>query len=117
MGSRGTADRRVIRAVLEVVRDQGLFFLDSRTTKDTVVEPVAAELGVRVARRAVFLDNDEREEAIRGEIERLIALAHTRGSAIAIGHAHRDTPRVVAAMLAAFDRQRVMLVPLSALVH
>lgn len=117
MGSRGTADRRVVRAILEEVLAQGLFFLDSVTTRDSVVPVVASELGVRTAARTVFLDNDNEEEAIRREVRRTIALARARGEAIAIGHAQRLTPGVVASMLNEFDRAGVVLVPVSALVR
>ncbi|MBI3997635.1 MAG: divergent polysaccharide deacetylase family protein [Armatimonadetes bacterium] len=117
MGSRGTADRRVVRAILEVVREEGLFFLDSFTTLRSVVGPVAVELGVRTATRAVFLDNEDEEEAIRVQVRRLIAVARERGSAIAIGHAMRRAPRVVAGMLEEFDRAGVVLVPVSSLVR
>jgi polysaccharide deacetylase 2 family uncharacterized protein YibQ len=117
MGSRGTADARVMRAVLDVVRERGLIFVDSRTTKDTVAETLAAASGVRTTRRHIFLDNDDDEAAIRDEVHRLIAMARERGEAVAIGHAPRPTPRVVAAMLGEFDRQRVRLVPLSAVVR
>ena len=117
MGSKGTADRRVVRAILEVVREQQLFFLDSRTTVDTVVEPVAAELGVPAGRRLLFLDNEEDEDAIKQQVRRLIALAKERGAAIAIGHAQRITSRVVAAMLAELDREGVAIVPVSTLVR
>jgi len=117
MGSKGTADRRVMRAILGVVKERGLFFLDSVTTPKSVAGPVATEVGVRAAARTVFLDNVDEEEAIRGQIQHLIALARARGTAIAIGHAQRLTPRVVASMRDEFDRQRVMFVPLSTLVH
>ncbi len=117
MGSRGTADQRVVRAILVVVKERGLFFLDSVTTPESVVLPVAAEVGVRAAARTVFLDNVDEEMAIRSQVQHLIALARARGTAIAIGHATRLTPRVVASMLDEFDRQRVMFVPLSTLVH
>ena len=117
MGSKGTADPRVVRAILEVVRKEGLFFLDSVTTPRTVVGRVAAELGVRTAARTVFLDNENEEEAIRGQVRRLIALAKNRGSAVAIGHAQRLTRGVVAAMLHEFDQEGVTLVPLSTLVR
>lgn len=117
MGSKGTADRRVVRAILEVVRDRHLFFLDSRTTVETVVEPVAAELGVPVARRLVFLDNDEHEVAIREQVRRLVATARERGTAIAIGHAPRQTPRIVAGMVEEIERAGVAIVPVSTLMR
>jgi len=117
MGSLGTADRRLMRAVLAVARERGLYFVDSRTTPETVAAETAAELGVPRADRTIFLDNVDDEEAIRAEVQRLISLARTRGEAIAIGHAHRSTPRVVAQMRDEFDRQGVELVPLSILVR
>ncbi len=117
MGSKGTADRRVMRAVIEVVREAGLFFIDSRTTTDTVAEAVAADMGVRTAARAVFLDNENEGEAIRAQLRRLITLAKERGSAIAIGHVRRLTAGVLANMLDEFDRAGVAIVPLSTLVR
>jgi polysaccharide deacetylase 2 family uncharacterized protein YibQ len=117
MGSKGTADRRVVRAMLEVARREGLFFLDSRTTVHTVGEEVAAELGVPAARRHVFLGNEDDEEAIRRQVRRLITLAKERGTAIAIGHAQRITARVVKDMLEELDREGIAIVPVSTLVR
>lgn len=117
MGSRGTADPRVMRAVLEVVRQEGLFFLDSFTTRDSVIAAVSADVGVRMVVRTVFLDNENDEEAIRGQLRRLMTLARERGTAVAIGHAHRLTPRVLAGMLDEFERAGIAIVPLSTLVR
>jgi hypothetical protein len=117
MGSRGATDRRVMRAVLEVVKAEGLFFLDSRTTAETVGEALAGEMGIKTGRRHIFLDNVDEEPAIRHEIERLIGMARARGAMIAIGHAHRLTPRIVAAMREEFPRHGVTLVPLSTLMR
>jgi polysaccharide deacetylase 2 family uncharacterized protein YibQ len=117
MGSKGTADYRVMRAVLEVVRGAGLFFVDSVTTPRSIVAPVAEEIGVRTAARAVFLDNEDDAAAIRRQIARAVAVARERGSAIAIGHAQRLTPRVVLSMLGEIDRAGVVLVPVSTLVR
>ncbi len=116
MGSKGTADYRVMRVILDVVRGLGMFFVDSVTTPRTIVAPVAEEIGVRTAARAVFLDNENDETAIRRQVVRAMTVARERGSAIAIGHAQRLTPRVVLAMLPEFDRAGVVLVPVSTLV-
>jgi polysaccharide deacetylase 2 family uncharacterized protein YibQ len=117
MGSKGTADRRVMRAVLDVAKESGLYFIDSRTSRATVAEQVALELGVRAAARTIFLDNDNEEPAIREQIRRLITLAGERGSVIAIGHAQRLTPGILAGMLEEFDRAGVAIVPPSLLVR
>lgn len=115
MGSRATADRRVMRAVMDVVRERGLFFLDSKTTPHSVAGSVAAETGIRSAARTVFLDNENDPEAIRREIRRLIEIVLRHGEAVAVAHAQRLTSRVVAEMLPEFDRAGVAFVPVSAI--
>jgi polysaccharide deacetylase 2 family uncharacterized protein YibQ len=118
MGSRATADPRVVGAVLRVVREEGLFFLDSRTTPRSSVEAVAKNLGVRTAHRSVFLDNDPSPEAVRGQVRRLAELALREGSAVGIGHANRPhTPEVLAEMAAELEQRGVQLVPLRELVR
>lgn len=86
MGSVLSADRRSMQAVLTVVGANRLFFLDSRTSPDTVAYRSAAELGIPAAERQVFLDPDPAPEAIRNQFHRLLGIARERGAAIAIGH-------------------------------
>lgn len=86
MGSVLSADERAMRAVLGVVAERDLFFLDSRTSPQTVAYRTAADLGIPAAERQVFLDPDPRPEAVRAQFHRLLGLARERGAAIAIGH-------------------------------
>jgi len=118
MGSRATADPRVVGAVLRVLREEGLFFLDSRTTPRSSVELVAKSLGVPTARRSVFLDHDPSPEAVRGQARRLAELALREGSAVGIGHANRrHTVEILAEMVGELERRGVQLVPLRELVR
>ncbi len=117
MGSKGTADRRVMRAVLDVAKESRLYFIDSRTSRATAAEEVALELGVRTSARGIFLDNENEEAAIREQIRRLILLARERGGVIAIGHAQRLTSGILAGMLEDFDRAGMAIVPPSLLVR
>ena len=96
MGSVLSADERAMRAVLGVLAENGLFFLDSRTSPDTVAYRAAAELGIPAAERQVFLDADPRPPAVRAQFHRLLALARARGAAIAIGHPLPATLSVLA---------------------
>jgi len=115
MGSKGTADPRVMRAVLRVVKERHLLFVDSVTSPRTVAGQMAAEMGIRVASRQIFLDNEDDAAAIRAQLRRLIALARTRGDAVAIGHAQRLTAQVLGEMLGEFDSAGIELVPASLL--
>lgn len=115
MGSSGTTDERVMRAVLQVVKEHGLIFVDSVTSDRSVAVSVAEEMGIPTGRRHVFLDNADEPAAIRAQLRRLIAVARRRGVAIGIGHAQRLTPAVLKEMLTEFDRQGIQLVPVSVL--
>jgi polysaccharide deacetylase 2 family uncharacterized protein YibQ len=98
-GSKATADARVVRAVLEVVKEKGLFFLDSRTTPASVVGVEASKLGVPCLERDVFLDDAAAESADPGGApgaletawEKGVSLAKKRGQAILIGHPRKET--------------------------
>lgn len=58
MGSRITADRTVMTYVLEVVKELGLFFVDSRTSTSSVAAEVAREVGVPYGVNNLFIDNE-----------------------------------------------------------
>ena len=91
MGSLLSAEEGPMNAVLGVLAARGLFFLDSRTSAESVGYKVALGLGIPAAERQVFLDGEATPEAIHAQFQRLLALARTKGSAIAIGHPHPET--------------------------
>ncbi|HET6946576.1 MAG TPA: divergent polysaccharide deacetylase family protein [bacterium] len=115
MGSRGTADPRVMRAVLRVVKEQHLLFVDSVTTPRSIAGVLASEMRIPSASREVFLDNEDDAGAIRAQLRRALTRARRKGRAVAIGHASRLTAQVLAEMLGEFDRAGIALVPASAL--
>ena len=123
-GSKATADTRVVRAMLRVVRDRGLFFLDSRTTAASVAESEARALGISTIRRDVFLDDAETEaHAVGGSAEALaaawssaLAIARKKGHCVVIGHPHRETLEFLAAHLSELDGTSLARVRVSELV-
>lgn len=96
MGSTLSADARSMSLILKVVAEQGLFYLDSRTSADSVAYRSALESGIPAAERQVFLDSDPAIEAIEQQFDRLLRLASERGAVVAIGHPHQSTLEVLA---------------------
>jgi polysaccharide deacetylase 2 family uncharacterized protein YibQ len=95
MGSRASADPRVMKKVIEAVRTSGGYFIDSRTTPRTVGAVTARGAGVRSGSRDVFLDDDRSEAAVRAQMARLVALAEEKGLAVGIGHLYPSTVKVL----------------------
>lgn len=86
MGSKITADERIMRMVLTVCKEHGLFFLDSRTTYKTVIPKIAEEVGVPIVSNDVFLDDVYTEQHISKQVSLLRKLLEKHESAVTIGH-------------------------------
>jgi uncharacterized protein len=109
-GSRFTADAALLAPVMATLRARHLFFFDSRTGPESAVAQAARTTGVRTAARDIFLDDDQHPAAVSAELEMLAREARRNGVAIAIGHPHDITLKLLAQWLA--QDHGVTLVPL-----
>ncbi len=116
MGSRMTQVSSQLYQIFSVLKEKGLFFIDSRTTPASLCRPSARLLRIPFAERNVFLDNVLKPDAIRRQIEELLRIAQERGQAVGIGHPHPATYREIRAMLPEI-KGKVALVPASQVVH
>ncbi|MBF0341309.1 MAG: divergent polysaccharide deacetylase family protein [Magnetococcales bacterium] len=91
MGSRLTQNREAMDVVMELLKERGLFFLDSRTSQTSVGYARARASGIPAARRDVFLDNVQRVAAIEARLAELEHVARVTGRAVGIGHPYNET--------------------------
>lgn len=117
MGSRFTAFRPGMETVLKQLKPRGLMFLDSRTTKDSVGDQVAHELGVPSIVRHVFLDDDESVEAVRRKLAEAEAVARRQGFVVAIGHPHEATLQALQEWLPTVQSKGLALAPATAVLR
>ncbi len=117
MGSAFTEDAVKMRVVLGALKQRGLFFVDSVTTPATTGFSVSRELGMRSGRRDVFLDNEQNEAYISGQLAMAIARARKGGQAIAICHPHPATIATLSKTLPKLKQQGITLVSASRLVR
>jgi uncharacterized protein len=104
-GSRATQEVRTMEIVFGELKERRLYFLDSLVTAKSVCKVAARKVGLRFAKRDVFLDNLEEPSYIKKQIERLKALARQNGSAIGIGHDRRTTLEVLAEVIPELRRE------------
>ncbi len=110
MGSRATADDRVMQVVLDEVKQTGLFFVDSRTSGGSVVPAVATRLGVPFTENLVFLDNEDNIDYILERLQLLVQVAKQNGQALGIGHLRLNTARALERFVQSVSIQEVELV-------
>jgi hypothetical protein len=116
-GSRATSNAALMQALMPLLRERGLFFIDSRTEAKTVAYDVAKRDGVRAASRKVFLDDVETREAIVAQLELAARDAARDGFTIAIGHPRPATIAALAAEVARLQARGIQLVFASDVVH
>jgi len=116
MGSRLTTDSDQMGRVMKILKQRGLFFIDSRTSYETVSRELARSLQLPYAQRKVFLDNNTSPEKIKIQLDKLIQYARKQGEAVGIAHPHEETFRVLAREIPKL-KQQIRFVPASSMVH
>lgn len=116
MGSRFTAYQKEMHETLQIVKERGLFFVDSLTSSDSKGYKTAKTLHVPTACRNVFLDNDLEVSAILRQLQKLARVAVKYGHGIGIGHPFPETAEAIGVFLKAFKNSKIEFVRVSELV-
>ncbi|ABR50510.1 protein of unknown function DUF610, YibQ [Alkaliphilus metalliredigens QYMF] len=121
MGSKITEDKRIMEAVMQVLKANDMYMIDSKTSQTSIVKEVADQYNVPVLERAIFLDNEKNVEAIKRQIEKLAVVALESGSAVAIGHVGPEGGRITAEaikqMLPYLQEKGIEIMPASKLLN
>ena len=116
MGSAATSDLPTMRALMSVLAERDLFFVDSLTSSRSVAYAEAVRAGIPAARNRIFLDYDnENEDAIRTNLLRLVKAARSVGTSLGIGHPHPATAAVLAREIPRLVAEGVRFVTVSEL--
>ncbi len=100
--------------LMNAIREKGkLFFVDSRTTHESVAMMMAKEQGVPSPQRDIFLDHDQSLSSVKSQFMKTIERAKRTGTALAIGHPYASTLAVLEEMLPKLQSLGVRLVPVS----
>lgn len=116
MGSKFTMDAKGMTFVANVLREKGLFFVDSRTSGKSIAEEVMRRSGVPTVKRDVFLDDDPAMVAVRSELARAEQVARRKGQAVVIGHPHAVTLEALEDWIPDAQARGFQLIPVQELV-
>ena len=117
MGSKLTEDFERMSVIMGVLKEKGLFFLDSKTSAKSRAEEAAQKVGIPYAHRHVFLDNTNEKTYILKQLHQLEKLAQKNGYAIAIGHPKSGTYEALKEWLPKVNKKGFRLMPLSEVVR
>jgi polysaccharide deacetylase 2 family uncharacterized protein YibQ len=116
MGSAMSTSPERMRQIFSILKKRGLYYVDSRTTAETVARPSAHLLQLPFAERDIFIDHFEDAGFIQGQLKKLIQRARRQGYAVGIAHPHVVTLTVLKQFLPQLKTQ-VELVPASMVIE
>lgn len=116
-GSRATTSRETMVSVLNVIKQRGIFFLDSRTNSTSIAKQTAGSMGVSTAANELFIDNDNDVDSIKERLRQAGKIALRDGSCIIIGHARPNTAEALRSMTAELENQGIEFVFVSQLMQ
>lgn len=116
MGSLFVQKLEPLDSLVAVLREQGLFLVDSGDSSPSGVTDVARTNGVPFVQRTHLLDERREEASVIRQLCRLADFAVKNGWALGIGHPYPETLAALPRAQAAFREKHVTLVPVSGLI-
>ncbi len=111
-GSKATSDPRVMKDVLGILKNDGLFYVDSRTSAGSIGYKTACSMGVPTGMNELFIDNSSEVADIEARLQEgaNLALHSQSGYAVIIGHARPNTAKALKNMISKLKSQGIEFV-------
>lgn len=116
-GSRATSNRQVMKIILSQLTEQGLFFVDSKTSSSSLAFATAKQMGVPAAENQLFIDNSSDVKLIKAQLNKAADIAMRNGQVIVIGHARPNTAAVLKEMVPELEARGIRFVFVSTLLQ
>ncbi len=117
MGSRFTQYPEGMQAVIEVMKEGGWFFVDSRTSPGSIALTEAHRANLAAVSRDIFLDNNRNVDAIARQLREAVKIARSRHKVVAICHPYPETIEALRQEAAYLHQQDIQVVPVSHLLQ
>lgn len=105
------------RLMREMATDKNLFFVDSKTTSQSIALQTARAEGLKTSKRDIFIDHEESAEFIQRQLKKLIKRAKRKGTALAIAHPKKMTLAILEKWLPELEAKGIKLVSVSTLIN
>ncbi|MBN1480340.1 divergent polysaccharide deacetylase family protein [candidate division KSB1 bacterium] len=116
-GSKATQDPALMDAVMGALKDLNKFFIDSRTSSQSIAYQTAKKYDIPSGESRLFLDAEDNTAFIRRQLARMAQMAKDQGSVIAIGHVRKRTLAVLEEMLPTLKASGVTFVFVSEVIN
>ena len=115
MGSRFTEWEEGMAYLLQMINNNNLLFVDSKTTANSAASRIAKANNWLLIERDVFIDHDADQATINRQLMRVEQIARKKGYVIAIGHPTQLTLRSLESWITTLKQKNLKIIPLSQL--
>ncbi len=95
MGSAATANQQLMTYLMEILANEQLFFLDSKTNSQSVASQTAKSFYIPTLERHLFLDDNNSLEDVQHHFDLAVRYAQENELAILIGHPRKNSIKVL----------------------
>jgi polysaccharide deacetylase 2 family uncharacterized protein YibQ len=113
MGSKFMMDEKKLTLVFNKLKKNNLFFVDSRTSADSKAFVTAEKVGLPVAARKIFLDNNRDYNEIYNNVINIAKKDSDVSQMILIGHPYPETIRAISDAMKVLREKGISIVPVS----
>ncbi len=115
MGTMASENERLMSRVMETVKERNLYFIDSKTSSNSICRTAAEKTGIPFAERDIFLENAAKDKLyIENQLEHASRIAVKKGKAVVIGHVGAAggeiTARTIKEMIPVIESKGISLV-------
>ncbi len=116
MGSLAMQHKNVLIPIMDILKEKGLFFVDSRTTPKTVGYELAREMDINTYMIDFFLDTGTFPDRVSAKTNRLLELSKSQNEIVVISHCNTKSLEELKQILKNIEDKNFKLVPISEIV-
>lgn len=113
MGSALTQNTQAMTWVMDTLKNEQLYFVDSLTSPKSVAFQQAKDKALPALKRHVFLDNDKSPAALEKQWQQAIKISKHLGNAVLIGHPYPESQTFLQKKLPSLEADGIELVTAS----
>ena len=117
MGSKVTEDVRTMEYVMNYLREQNNFFIDSQTSRNSIGYKISQKSGIKSTLISGYIDVENDKDYIQKRLATLVALALEKESAIILCHDRPNTIEILERKLTELQESGIKFVKVSDLLH
>jgi polysaccharide deacetylase 2 family uncharacterized protein YibQ len=110
MGSKASANKRVMEQIINLLKERNMFYVDSSTSRESVGAELASQEQVPTAENYLFIDNVDQQQEIEKMIMRLAKIALEKEELLIIGHVKENTAQAIKESIPQLEELGIKLV-------